>query len=56
MTPEIAKAAMQFLARVQLQGAEVPAYNAVIQQLKEYAHLEKSAMVAKESYRKKRTA
>lgn len=35
MTPEIAKIAMQFLMRVQLQGSEVPAFNALMQALSE---------------------
>lgn len=35
MTPEIAQVAQQFMLRVQLQGQEVPAYNAVMQALQE---------------------
>lgn len=30
MTPEVAKTAIQFLVRTQLQGQEVPAFNAVM--------------------------
>jgi hypothetical protein len=33
MTPEIAKAAMQFMMRVQLTGQEVPAFNEVMRTL-----------------------
>lgn len=35
MTPEIAKAAMQFMMRVTLEGQEVPAFNTVMQSLSE---------------------
>ena len=37
MSPEIAKAALEFLKRVQLTGAEVAAFNAVVQALIEAA-------------------
>lgn len=37
MTPDIAKAAIQFLLRVQLTGQEVPAFNAVMSALNEAA-------------------
>jgi hypothetical protein len=33
MTPETAKLALQFLARCQLQGNEVPAFTLVVQEL-----------------------
>lgn len=35
MNQEIAKAAIQFMLRVQLQGQEVPAFNAVMESLHE---------------------
>lgn len=35
MTPELAQAALQFMQRVQLQGQEVPAFNAVCAALRE---------------------
>lgn len=35
MNPEVAKAAMLFLQRVQLTGGEVPAFNAVAQALQD---------------------
>lgn len=37
MTSELAKLALQFMQRVQLQGAEVPAFNAVCASLREVA-------------------
>lgn len=37
MTPEIARAALQFLSRVQLSGSEVPAYAAVHNALNDLA-------------------
>lgn len=37
MNQEIAKAAIQFMLRVQLQGQEVPAFNSVMQALHEIA-------------------
>ena len=37
MTPELAKAAMQFLMRARLEGQEVPAFNAVMAALHEFA-------------------
>ena len=37
MTPEIAKIALQFMQRLQLTGQEVPAFNAVTEQLQELA-------------------
>ncbi|MEH6718814.1 MAG: hypothetical protein V7704_08030 [Aurantimonas endophytica] len=37
MTPEIAKLGLQFLARVQLTGQEVPAFNAVFAALSDEA-------------------
>ena len=33
MKPEIAKAALQFMNRVRLEGVEVPAFNAVVAEL-----------------------
>jgi hypothetical protein len=33
MTPDTAKAAMQFMSRIQLQPAEIPAYNQVMTEL-----------------------
>ena len=38
MTPELAKAALQFLNRTQMAGAEVPAYLQVVQALTEIAN------------------
>lgn len=38
MTPELARLALQFMQRVQLQGAEVPAYVAVVNALEEIAN------------------
>jgi len=38
MHPELAKAALAFLARAQLQGAEVPAFTAVIKALEALAN------------------
>lgn len=38
MTPEIAQVALQFMQRVQLQGAEVPAFNAVCEVLRALLH------------------
>lgn len=35
MTPEIAGYAIQFMQRIQLQGAEVPAFNVVMNALTE---------------------
>lgn len=37
MTPEIARAAIEFLSRTQLTGQEVPAFNAVFSALTEQA-------------------
>lgn len=37
MNQELAKAAIQFMLRVQLTGQEVPAFNAVMQALHEIA-------------------
>lgn len=37
MTAEIANAAIQFLARVELKGAEVPAFNMVLNALQQQA-------------------
>lgn len=43
MTPEIAKATMQFMLRVQLTGQEVPAFNAVMTALQQVQHPEPAA-------------
>lgn len=37
MTPELAKAAIQFMLRARLEGQEVPAFNAVMAALHEIA-------------------
>lgn len=48
MTPELAQAALQFMQRVQLQGQEVPAFNAVCHALLNIAQKPAEEQTARE--------